>query len=237
MPDGSPQQLEEQQSTVALAAGGQKFSLAFRRAEDHIARSIRSDGAFYESEMLWDIRSRLFFPKNAIDIGAHVGNHTVFLAGVLGAHCLSFEPNASNFSLLRHNVERNGLQQLCTLRNAAVGATKGRGRAIDGAEGNSGMARVERVPDGDVPIVSIDDVVVSGSQVDLLKIDVEGWELEVLRGGEGTLNKSRPVVYVETSAASFSAVRSLLSASRYVCWKRFNPTPTFLFLPAERLRP
>jgi hypothetical protein len=49
------------------------------------------------------------------------------------------------------------------------------------------------------------------------------------------LARHRPLLYVEIMQPSFEAVRAHLAHSGYICWKRFNATPTFLFLPSERL--
>ena len=71
--------------------------------------------------------------------------------------------------------------------------------------------------------------------IDVIKIDVEGWELDVLRGAARVIQQHRPLLYVEASDATFAPVRAYLVTCRYVCWKRFNATPTFLFMPNERL--
>ena len=112
---------------VQITNGQRSFSLEFPDSADHIARIIRKTGAFYEAEMLSDLQSRLFFPSVAADIGAHVGNHTVFLAGVLGLTTHAFEPNPTNFSLLLSNIAANGLQDRCVVHNVALGARR-RGR-------------------------------------------------------------------------------------------------------------
>jgi len=222
------------EATVSIEMGGRTFSLAFPTAADHIARIIRNTKGFYEPEMLADAQSRLFFPSQAVDVGAHVGNHTLFFAGVLGMATIAFEPNPTHFALLKSNVEANGLSQLCRLNPSAVGAGRGWGHAVDGGSGNSGMARIESSQAGDIPIVTLDETIPDIERIDVLKIDVEGSEIGVLSGAERLLTRCRPLIYVEIGAANFARVRSYLSGLRYVCWRRFNATPTFLFMPAER---
>jgi hypothetical protein len=85
-----------------------------------------------------------------------------------------------------------------------------------------------------VEIVTLDEVL-GEPRIDVIKIDVEGWELDVLRGATVTLERHRPLLYIEAMQNQFDAVRAHLSAAGYVCWKRFNATPTFLFMPRERL--
>lgn len=227
--------MTNQAPTVAFTSGGRQLTLRFASEQDHIARIIEATGSFYEAELLADVRSRLFFPECAVDVGAHVGNHTLFFSKVLGLKTIAFEPNSRTFELLETNVRENGVESLCRVRHAAVGACEGRVRAASADDDNSGMATVAADVSGDVPLLVLDAELKNDGRIDVVKIDVEGWELDVLRGAEQVIEKHRPLIYVEASEASFPGVRDLLDARRYVCWKRFNATPTFLFMPSERL--
>lgn len=221
--------------TVGFEAGGKHLTLEFSSEEDHIARTIRRAGTFYEAELLADARSRLFFAECAVDVGAHVGNHTLYFAHVLGLRTIAFEPNPQTYDHLVANVRNNQLTELCRTRNAAVGSSAGHVRAVAASDKNSGMATVETDPAGAVAMVALDDELLSERRIDIIKIDVEGWELDVLRGAEQVLTQSRPVLYIEIMQPKFGEVESHLKGRGYVCWKRFNYTPTFLFLPRERL--
>lgn len=220
---------------VTFKAAGKSVSLSFASAGDHIAQMIRQTGTFYEAEMLADARSRLFYPTCVVDVGAHVGNHALYFAHVLGTRTLAFEPNPVTFGHLETNIAANGLDQLCTLRNVAVGAASSKARVETAATENSGMARVEIDPAGAVEVVSLDTALEDEPAIDLIKIDVEGWELDVLRGSARILTRHRPLLYIEVMADNFDTVRHHMEAAGYRCWKRFNVTPTFLFLPHERL--
>lgn len=222
-------------ATVSFAASGKTLTLEFSSAEDHIARAIQNSGTFYEAELLADIRARLFFPRCAVDVGAHVGNHTLYFAHVLGMKTISFEPNPATYAHLEANIRNNGLDGLCRPRHAAVGSASGHVRPAQPSEANSGMATVESDPAGAVPLVRLDDAIHGEARIDLIKIDVEGWELDVLKGAEAVLGRHRPLLYIEVMEPQFEAVEAHLRARQYQCWKRFNFTPTFLFLPRERL--
>lgn len=228
--------MTERAPSIAFTAGGKHLTLRFATEQDHIARTIEATGGFYEAELLADVRSRLFFPECAVDVGAHVGNHTLYFSKMLGLKTVSFEPNTRTFELLETNVRENGVEALCRVRRAAVGASAGRVHAVAAPDDNSGMARVASDEAGDVPLLSLDEELKNDVRIDVIKIDVEGWELDVLRGAAQVIETHRPLIYVEASDATFQHVRALLHACRYVCWKRFNATPTFLFMPNERLR-
>jgi FkbM family methyltransferase len=194
---------------------GRPIRLQFGDADDHIAKIIRNTGTFYEIELLRDVRARLFFAKCAVDVGAHVGNHTLFLAHVLGLRTVAFEPNPATFRHLEANVIANSPVGRCRLHKLAVGQERGRARLrMERAAQNSGLVGIELAGRGDVEVVSLDEALRDEPQVDIVKIDVEGFEEH-----------------------HFARVCHILAEARYVCWMRFNFTPTFLFMPEERLHP
>jgi FkbM family methyltransferase len=221
--------------TVTFDAAGKHVTMRFSSALDHIARTIEQTNAFYEAEMLADLRSRLFFPACAVDVGAHVGNHTLYLSLMLGVPTIAFEPNPVAHALLEANVNENGVRSICRLRHVAIGSEVGRVAVQAAAETNTGMARVCSDVAGEVPLVRLDDELGAEPRVDVIKIDVEGWELKVLQGSQVTIARHRPLLYIEIMEPEFQKVHTYLGASGYLCWKRFNATPTFLFLPQERL--
>jgi FkbM family methyltransferase len=217
-----------------IRTGGTTVTIGFASENDHIARVIRQTGTFYEAELLNDIRQRLFFPQQAVDVGAHVGNHAIYFSRVLDMHTIAFEPNPVSFWHLESNIAANGLSGRCRARRAAVGAQAGRAHVVPAGETNSGLSTAEPVADGESELVTLDDELPAGRPVDIIKIDVEGAELDVLKGAERTLKEHRPLLYIEIMQARFEPVTHLLRERGYVCWKRFNATPTFLFLPGER---
>jgi len=214
---------------------GKAVKLAFADGEDHIANVVRNTGMFYEAEMLADIEARTFFGKYAVDAGAHVGNHTIFMSAIMGMKTISFEPNPASFTQLKNNVELNGLENLCDLRAVGLGSKPGKASQIDGASGNSGMSSIAPDRKGSVKVTTLDQELKNLPSLDVLKIDVEGWECDVLSGGRKVIAEHKPLIYIEVSEATFPQVRSFLAELGYVCWKRFNATPTLLFLPEERL--
>jgi FkbM family methyltransferase len=168
---------------VEIEWDGRKFGLQTPSERDHIARVTAESGTFYEAEMLRDARSRLFYAKCAVDVGANIGNHTLFFAGVLGLRTIAFEPSKDAFDLLTATLETNSVVERCVLHQAAAGNAKGAKARLEHVEpDNSGRARVMLDPKGDVPVVRLDDVLDTEPQIDLIKIDTEGSESNVLAG-------------------------------------------------------
>src|SRR6266568_4002638 len=95
--------------TVELRQTGHHLRLEVDE-RDHIGARIATSRRFYESDLLEDLARRVR-PGLAVDVGAHVGNHTVFMAGALGMDVLAFEPDKANHAQLVHNIEPNDLTQ------------------------------------------------------------------------------------------------------------------------------
>ena len=126
--------------------------------------------------------------KIFVDVGANVGAYSV-RAAAAGMRVHSFEPNPENARILRRNAAINGLA--IEVNECALGSSNGKvNMMVNGA--------ISRIVDGEgieVPVRTLDSFTLDG--VDLLKIDVEGYELEVVKGALITLERYHPPVMIE----------------------------------------
>ncbi len=165
-----------------------------------------------------------------IDVGANIGNHTVFFGKLLGRPVIALEPYEQAFRVLEKNVELNGLSDTVTLLQKAAGRKPSRGEITPPPEHNWGQARVRATGTGPVEVIRLDDLSIRGP-VALIKIDVEGMEADVLKGAWRLLKRKRPVLYVEAQTpAHYAALRRLLRPIGYQMVRRFNHTPTYFFV-------
>jgi FkbM family methyltransferase len=130
-----------------------------------------------------------------IDVGAHFGQFSVAAGLAVGSEGAvhAFEPGRDQLRYLQHNVEINKLKAIVQINRTALGSSPGTIGYKSGAEGNLGGSHV--VPDGtDVALTTLDRYCADRGvpKVDALKIDVEGYELEVLRGFARTLRENPP---------------------------------------------
>lgn len=150
------------------------------------------------------LRALLRPGEAAIDVGAHAGYFTAVMAQCVGpaGRVWSFEPVRETFELLELCVALNGLHGV-SARNCGLGAADGWAE-ITFPPAHSGLATLhpEQVA-GDVERIELRalDGLVAVGEVEpspaLIKIDVEGHELEVLRGARETIARARPAIVFE----------------------------------------
>jgi FkbM family methyltransferase len=123
-----------------------------------------------------------------VDIGANVGTYTVLASGHIGSKTFSFEPVPQTFSHLVKNISVNQVQSKVTPFNAALGSEKGSIKFTTGFDTMNHVATTERDTIS-VPVETLDDVLNNQGVPILLKIDVEGFETEVIKGASKTLQQ------------------------------------------------
>jgi FkbM family methyltransferase len=206
--------------------------------EDHIGRVISKSGRFYESDLLEDAYQKLAVSSNpgiVVDVGAHIGNHTLWFTRVCDREVVAIEPNAESIVALNSHLRLNRVWDQTEVYQVALGAEDGRGDYVPGPAGNTGMGRVEPAEEGPVAVVTLDSVLEVGLLADpsrrvaLIKIDVEGSAVDVLRGAARTLELDRPLLYVE---GELNEIHDFLGPH----WRnfgKFGRTPTWGFRHAD----
>lgn len=136
--------------------------------------------------------------RMAVDGGAHVGSWTIELAAHFD-HVLAFEPAPDTYAALLRNLFDRSVDPGCVdTYSTGLGRYYGvSGLGIDRKwPGNSGGVYLD--PAGTGPAVSVGPLDAFALQeLDFLKLDVEGAELDALRGAERTIRRCRPVIMVE----------------------------------------
>lgn len=133
-----------------------------------------------------------------VDAGAAIGDHTVAYADKVGptGRVLAFEPNPVAMECLIYNTRQ--YPQVSTFH---VGLSNAPGHAgvNHDSGGNLGAASLDYVRHGSVPLDSLDRIVRSEGlpRLDLIKADVEGFELYLLQGAVRTICRFRPILIVE----------------------------------------
>lgn len=167
---------------------------------DEIGEGIRRRG-YTERETLKAITSHLIRESIFFDLGAHIGQYTL-VASPLCRAVHSFEPVPETFELLRRNIQLNGLANV-SANQCAVSDLCGEVRIYEGDLSTIDRSSL-RAPSSTsgrsfvVPSISLDTYVSKhGATPDLIKIDVEGAEIAVLRGASTLLRERHPALIVE----------------------------------------
>lgn len=119
-----------------------------------------------------------------LDVGANIGSYTVIAAGAVGAETISVEPIPITFDHLRRNVILNGLEGKVSCYQIGISDSTGTLRFTDQFDTVNHVIKDGDDGDGngvDIPVTTVDDLS-RGRYFDIIKIDVEGHELSVLKG-------------------------------------------------------
>jgi FkbM family methyltransferase len=185
-------------------------------AFDFIAMEILKDGR-YEANVLEDTfdflsKRSLSFSGTALDIGANIGNHSVyFLKHFKSVH--SFEPNPKVASMLRLNADGRSISVYefgLSNKNTSLTFAQNEGNlgssfiCEDDYDKSSRLTKIE--------VRRLDDLNDADfEKVSLMKIDVEGHELQVLEGAELLISKDRPIILFEQGSSDFIAGASAVT--------------------------
>lgn len=161
----------------------------------------------YEKGVLKIINALISHGDIVVDAGANIGLISVFCGLKVGGEGLvmAFEPHPETVSILRRNVAINHLPQVKVFE-LALGSKKSSAKIYSNLHINRGAASMvdfqEGAPSFEIQVEVLDDVLSSIQQekVNLLKIDVEGFEMEVLKGSQNLLLKEDgPILIIECS--------------------------------------
>jgi FkbM family methyltransferase len=162
--------------------------------------------------------SRLVPPDGVVfDVGAHAGQYTkLFARTASGGRVFAFEPGSYARSILRAVVWLHRLSNVAVVPIALGSKTqldmltipiKSRGGFGFGLSHLGNPSRPWRMVAKEiVALTTIDNVVkaLGLDRLDFIKADIEGWELQLLRGGESTLERFRPCLLLELNGAAMA---------------------------------
>jgi FkbM family methyltransferase len=209
--------------------------MLFNPKDIYVGKSFDLYGEFSEGEVSL-FRDLLVESATVLDIGANIGAHTVFFAQMvgIGGTIHAFEPQRLLFQTLCANMALNSLPNV----HCYYAAVSDKCGSIlvppldPHTEQNfSGLSLLSESDKGDeVDCITVDTLELSGC--DFIKIDVEGMELDVIRGALQTIRRFSPILYVENDRPSKSPllVRYLAGLNYDLYWHLpplYNPDNYF----------
>lgn len=213
----------------------------------------RQLGADYEAEALKAWLSLIQPGDTVWDIGANMGVYTVLTAQSVGptGKVTAWEPAPLTFGLLEDHVQANGLQDRCTLRNKALADAPGTLPFLTDSFSMNRIVQPGTASSVLVEVETIDGFLPSTPAPVLVKIDVEGAELLVLRGAKqllGDRSRIRPILlmgvhpqFMPEFGYEPTELQTLAQSLGYV-WMTLAGVPVdrleyneFLIVPEERV--
>ncbi len=234
--------------------------IKFNLYKDSILCKLIFDG-FEESEQLFI--TRFLKPGDIfLDIGANIGLHSVFAAKILqdNGHVYAFEPSKKTFERLQKSIAINNFADSISAFNAGISDKKEKLMLNESADGHdawnsfAALNHVNLSNKYEVQTYRIDEFItennIFSNKISLIKIDVEGWELMVLKGFgnmliDANFNACFLVEFTEqnTFSAGYSSreLYGYLTALGYA-WMSYNETlntveeaPLKAYYPYENL--
>lgn len=169
---------------------------------DDISTCVKINQAFYEITYLDYIATKYPEQKTILDIGANIGNHTVYFANFMKyTHIHAFEPHPKNFEVLYKNTIL--FREKVTVHPVGLSNASQHIRLYSNDTKNSGAYTTKpnesdpkNVPTSyTCPFYDLDSLHLH--DVTFMKIDVEEHELEVLEGARKTILQNKPIISVE----------------------------------------
>jgi FkbM family methyltransferase len=190
-----------------------------------VDRVIYLFGQYDQEEMEW-MMSKITDPQQTTlyDIGANIGAYSVILPTLApGLTCHAFEPDLRNLAFLRANIIINGLEQRVAVSDVAVGDKSGTVQFLESRGGdllNTGKSKVvsktsDHVNLRTVKKVAIDEIMATAGRKILMKIDVEGYEFDVLNGMRQTLRDNDCHMVIEIFQENLSKCDAFMESLGY----------------------
>ncbi len=202
-------------------------------AGDFVTRQIAQFGAHTRNEVTL-LRSFVKAGDLIYDVGAHIGTFAIPLALAAGENgqVIAIEADAESFALLRQNLERLGLQSRITTHLGLAGGCGDRYRRVRVDRHTSATYFMPDAEGAAMPAIVLDnlqDQLEPRRRAAVIKIDVEGMELAVMRSAVKTIARDRPVLYVEISITQMARygvtlpeVAAFLAPYDYRCFRNIG---------------
>lgn len=219
----------------AVVFRGQRVVFAVDNPQDAI-QSHHVRGQFYEEEELDYVRTLVPPRVNVADAGANVGNHAVFFSKICKAEkVFAFEANPAAIALLTKNVQLNSVSVDLSHVGMALGNRDGFVVKLPATQTNNlGSTAFSPSLSPTGHRMTTLDGALKDRPIDFLKIDVEGMEFDVIAGAMKTINRHRPILFVEirrNELAQFSKLMADLNYRIERTFQRYKGIFTLAALP------
>lgn len=186
-------------SGSSVASYGEKSKIIVKRGLTGATGNLYS--GLHEFE---DMSFLLHFLRPAdsfVDVGANVGSYSILASNERRAETISIEPIPQTFKILQQNIQLNEVSSLVRCMNIGMGAEKGVLKFTRSLDTVNHVAKEHETDTVDVSVERFDDII-SLNGPTLIKMDVEGFETQVLKGMEMALaNEHLKAIIIELNGS------------------------------------
>ena len=180
---------------------------------DDVIQQFHAAGKWFDEPEL-DMIAKYYNGGTFIDVGANVGNHSLYAALILKApKVISFEPIKVSYNICLFNMLLNRLEQV-TVENFGLSDHEGFATVVQAPNRNSGATRLEAGAGGHICLRKGDDAL-KDERLGFVKIDVEGGEMATLRGLTNLIKRDRPIMHVEVDNENSAAFDEFCRENEY----------------------
>lgn len=189
----------DSKTTFTINYRDKKTKIVLNRKFGFVDMRIFRDG-IYEKEIVDDLFNELDSTKNLIDIGANIGQHSLLLAPYC-KNVYSFEPIPAVFNQFQESVALNNYENL-HIFNCAIGDKKDT-QPFNYVPNHAGTSSFVEREDEVQNIISVQidtlENILGDVKMDVIKLDVEGYESVVILGNKDKILKDKPIIFMEFS--------------------------------------
>ena len=173
-------------------------NIAVIEGDSHLTKWVQECGRLDHDPTIARLCECIPAGTTAIDVGSSIGDHTVAYLRK-AERVYAFEPNPVAFECLQHNCPK------AFAHNVALGSCESKLYWVSAAP-NYGASFLSRDPAPgaiEVPVRQLDSFAIVG-KIGYIKVDVEGWEVEFLRGARLTIRDWKPVLFMEVNVGALA---------------------------------
>lgn len=216
---------------VEIVYKEKKYFMESSNEEECLFKCWKRSKTFYELKLLEEIK-RKDLRGIYIDLGANIGNHSVFFATQCKCEKL-YCIEASNIiaEILEKNIKRNVFNLPYRIYVSSIADKKRRGRLSEIDNFHLGKTRLILEEKGDIETVTIDDLFEEMRDVVVLKMDIEGSELMAIKGAKTFLRYNSPLISAEFhDKKDFEEFKEILKIYGYQTdGINYGVSPTYIF--------
>jgi FkbM family methyltransferase len=166
----------------------------------------------YEHEQLNKIKKLVKKKEKFLDIGANIGNHSIFFSKIF-KKVYSFEPHPKIYPILKYNTK-----DIKNIKTYNFGLSDKKKNVLMTDGDHLGGSSIKKIGKRKVRIDKLDNIF-KYKKIDFIKIDVEGHELEVLKGGQKLLNYNSVILNIEFNIKDFNPKNKIIRFLKKINYK------------------